>query len=234
MKYTLIIAIFVATIVGGIIYFNQHPFNINDNKVENNSTLAIYNAEDSSDCDVEGNAVSKEVKALNRLKNRATFPDSIDFDNTITLEKLIEKGNDKYRWHSAKAARIRGYVANVKPGGIETCNCKNKNIDDRDTHIELIINPNDNEETKRFIIEVTPRIRKMMKSKGFDWSTRALRDDYLGRFVEIEGWLMFDSEHESQAENTNPGRGRNWRATAWEIHPITKITKLDRNPNLGK
>ena len=67
--------------------------------------------------------------------------------------------------------------------------------------------------------------------KGIEKSTRALRDDYLGRFVEVEGWMLFDKEHENAAENTNQGRSRNWRATAWEIHPITKITLLQRNPN---
>src|SRR5207249_1491367 len=30
-----------------------------------------------------------------------------------------------------------------------------------------------------------------------------------------------DLEHQAQAENTNAGNSANWRATAWEIHPIT-------------
>jgi hypothetical protein len=35
--------------------------------------------------------------------------------------------------------------------------------------------------------------------------------------------LFFDGEHEHQAENTEPDGDRNWRATAWEIHPITSL-----------
>jgi hypothetical protein len=62
-----------------------------------------------------------------------------------------------------------------------------------------------------------------MKAEGVDWSTKALRSKLLGRWVTFTGWMLFDEEHASQAENTNPGRPRNWRATAWEIHPVTQI-----------
>ena len=34
---------------------------------------------------------------------------------------------------------------------------------------------------------------------------------------------MLDGEHADEAENTRPGRARNWRATAWEVHPVTGI-----------
>jgi hypothetical protein len=35
--------------------------------------------------------------------------------------------------------------------------------------------------------------------------------------------MTFDSQHANAAENTNPGGANNWRATAWEIHPVTDI-----------
>ncbi len=199
--------------------------------VSENDSSQYTEEEIESECPLEGSAESESVKELNILKNRSKFPKEEDFDTGITLSKILEEGNDLDRWSSNKAARIKGYVYDVKKGGIETCNCKNKDVDERDTHIEIILDPNDNLKSKRVIVEVTPRIRKIMKSKGIDWSTRALRDDYLGRFVEVEGWMLFDKEHENAAENTNQGRSRNWRATAWEIHPITKITLLQRNPN---
>jgi hypothetical protein len=75
----------------------------------------------------------------------------------------------------------------------------------------------------RVVVEVTPRLREKIKADGVDWSTKALRSKLLGRWVTFTGWLLFDEEHASQAENTNPGRPRNWRATAWEIHPVTQI-----------
>jgi hypothetical protein len=58
--------------------------------------------------------------------------------------------------------------------------------------------------------------------------TRALRDRLLGRWIRIRGWMLFDVEHQSQSENTAPGRERNWRATAWEIHPVTSIEVVQR------
>jgi len=35
--------------------------------------------------------------------------------------------------------------------------------------------------------------------------------------------MLFDAEHKDEAKNTAPGRPRNWRATAWEVHPATLI-----------
>jgi hypothetical protein len=32
-----------------------------------------------------------------------------------------------------------------------------------------------------------------------------------------------DAEHKRDSENTAPERAANWRATAWEIHPVTSI-----------
>jgi hypothetical protein len=62
-----------------------------------------------------------------------------------------------------------------------------------------------------------------MASRGADWSTRPLRDHFLGRWVKVRGWMLFDAEHKGEAENTAPGRPRNWRATAWEVHPVKSI-----------
>ena len=80
----------------------------------------------------------------------------------------------------------------------------------------------------RMIVEVTPRWRYMMRERGTDWSTRALRDQYLGRWVNVRGWMLFDSEHKGASENTVPERSANWRATAWEIHPVTSIEVVTR------
>jgi hypothetical protein len=48
----------------------------------------------------------------------------------------------------------------------------------------------------------------------------------VGHWVQFEGWLYFDLGHATEAENTAPGNPENWRATAWELHPVTKITVL--------
>jgi len=110
----------------------------------------------------------------------------------------------------------------LKVGGIETCNCRAKDPIDRDTHIEIGFTA-DAIKTQRVIVEVTPRMRAKMKDAGKDWSTAALKKNLKGKFVEITGWLLFDVPHVNEAENTHPGGPKNWRATCWEIHPITNI-----------
>jgi hypothetical protein len=59
-----------------------------------------------------------------------------------------------------------------------------------------------------------------------DWSSSALHSKYQGHKVRITGWLFFDEMHVLEADNTDQGdqKGKaNWRATCWEIHPITSI-----------
>jgi len=183
----------------------------------------MQQSSDDESCPPEGTAREYRLMELNRLKNRTALPTSGEISGTITLEKMLEEGDDRNRWSTNDAAELSGYVADVKVGGVETCNCHAKDPEHRDTHIELMLNPMGGSVTKKVIIEVTPRIRERAGKKGLDWSTSTLRDRLLGRWVKVQGWMLFDFEHSRQADNTNPGGERNWRATAWEIHPVTSI-----------
>jgi hypothetical protein len=185
--------------------------------------LPTYN-----DCPMEGDARSPAVRALNRLKNRYAAPTPEQLNPKITLAAILAPGDDIGRWKVKEGAQIAGYVYDVKPGGIETVNCHARALADRDTHIELVLDPMSTGASKRMIVEVTPRWRVLMAAQGMDWSTRALRDKYLGRWVKVTGWMLFDVEHKNESENTAPGRPRNWRATAWEIHPVTAIEVVSR------
>lgn len=175
------------------------------------------------DCPLEGSAQTDHLKELNKLKNRTSLPAENDFNPKISLSAILEKGNDTERWSANSAAKVIGYVKDVKPGGVETVNCKTKDKRYRDTHIELVLDPMNEDKNKVFIIEITPRLRKIMAEKGEDWSTSMIRSKFLGRWVEVEGWMFYDTEHANMAENTRPGNPKNWRATAWEIHPVTKL-----------
>lgn len=179
-------------------------------------------------CGLAGDARSQSVRELNRLKNRYTAPAAHQINSSVTLATMLAPGNDVRRWRASYGAIITGYVHDVKVGGVETVNCQARDPKFRDTHIELVLNPMDSGSTKRVIVEVTPRWRAIMAARGVDWSTRALRDKLLGRWVKVTGWMLFDMEHEAQAENTAPGRLRDWRATAWEIHPVTSIETVPR------
>jgi hypothetical protein len=200
----------------------------NEQKIETTAKPQAGNMDVYNGCGLEGNAVRADIKELNILKNRYNFPSEKDFNRSITLAKIIARGEDSRRWNSSQAAEVIGYVYDVKPGGVETCNCKTKDILIRDTHIELVIDPMKTGQADRVVVEVTPRIRKLMSDNNIDWSTRGIRDAFLGRWVKVQGWMFFDNEHADEAENTKPGRERNWRGTAWEIHPVTGMEVVQR------
>jgi hypothetical protein len=181
-------------------------------------------------CPLEGDAANPSVRQLNVLKRRMTIPLASDMDRDVSMTALTAPGDDIARWSDENAAIIEGYVAGVKVGGVESVNCHTHQAAYRDTHIELTLKPNDNDESTYVIVEVTPQMRQKMAAAGTDWSTSALRRQLLGRWVRVTGWLLFDREHTENAANTNPGGTRLWRATAWEIHPITAIEVLPSKP----
>src|SRR5215472_2866581 len=173
------------------------------------------------------------VRALDRLKNRYRQPSPQQIDSRIALAAILAPGSDISRWKVKEGAEITGCVWDVKRGGVEGTNCHARDDADRDTHIELVIDPMHSDSSTRMIVEVTPRLRYIMRERGTDWSIRAVRDQFLGRWVKVRGWMLFDSEHKGESENTAPGRPRNWRATAWEIHPVTSIQVVARPRRSG-
>lgn len=175
-------------------------------------------------CPVEGDAKQPLARELNPYKNRDDAPPVATIKTDATLTAVLAPGNDLQRWSREDGAIFEGVVVGVKVGGIESVNCHAKDPPHRDTHIELALDPSA-AETQRVIVEVTPRWREKMGAIA-DWSTTALKQQLLGHRVRITGWLFDDLEHQSQAENTNPGAAGNWRATVWEIHPVTGIVVL--------
>jgi hypothetical protein len=179
-------------------------------------------------CGLEGDAKPQQLKNLNRLKNRFTPPAASQMNSQITLEAILAPGNDLNRWGESQGATVTGYVIDVKPGGPETVNCHATDPPHVDTHIELAVNPGDSQGIKHMIVEVTPRGRAIMASKGKDWSTANLQRTMKGRKVAVTGWMMVDRQHCNASENTNPGNANNWRATCWEIHPVTGLAPVSQ------
>ncbi len=177
-------------------------------------------------CPPEGTALGEHVRRLNEFKNRSAAPSEADIDHSVTLAALLAPGDDHSRWNEDRAAEMVGYVVRVLPGGKETTNCGALDRPHRDTHIELVLSPSDSAKNRRVIVEVTPRWRTAMQDQGVDWSTDHLKVRLEGQWVKIRGWLFFDAEHWNHSENTASGNPSNWRATAWEIHPITSIEVL--------
>lgn len=181
-------------------------------------------------CPPQGSAKGAKTQALNRLKARTTAPTAQDLDPEISLEAMLNEGEDSGRFDATQAAEITGYVVDVMVGGVETANCGAKDAEHRDTHIELALSPDEKAPIQRVIVEITPRWRAKMTGTE-DWSTDALKQALTGKWMTVQGWMLYDTEHASQAENTNPGNAKNWRATVWEIHPITAFTVSDQKPD---
>lgn len=174
-------------------------------------------------CPSAGIALTARARDLHRLKNRTTFPQAADFDPRVTLDALLQRGEDTNRWSTDRAARIQGEVIDVAHAGSEAANCFSPCR--RDIHI-LIATSKGAAKTEQVVLEVTPKLNDWAVQQGMDWSEQTLRAQLIGHWCEFEGWLFFDAGHAEESENISPGKPDNWRATAWEIHPLTKITVI--------
>lgn len=136
---------------------------------------------------------------------------------------MLQPGADSTRWSASRAARLEGYVVPVAKAGVELANCYLPCS--RDTHIDVALRA-DAPPRDHIVLEVTPRMEEWARLQGLDWSASTLKQRLTGHWCSFEGWLFFDLSHVAESENTAPQRQGNWRASAWEIHPITKIEIL--------
>lgn len=191
-------------------------------------------------CPASGLGLTKQRREFHQLKNRTSLPQQFDFDSRVTLERFLQHGDDQSRWSMWRAARVEGYVVSVSSGPLESANCYCR----RDSHIMLAQRP-DAPPREQIVLEISPRIKASNQTQAppdfeapsseaktpdlvplQDWALETLRRELTGRRVRFEGWVFFDALHAGESENTAPGRPNNWRATAWELHPITKIEIL--------
>jgi hypothetical protein len=157
----------------------------------------------------------------NELKNRDWVkinPTEVSFDEFASLPKSFVYGKG-----IIQHAMLTAYVYNVGFTGAEGCNCKATADSLTDTHITLTKDAQHTKPNERVIVEVTPRVRTLMKSRGVDWSTRTLRKTLLHKIVTFTGFLFADIEHANASENDRPGGKHNWRRTVMELHPVTEI-----------
>ena len=174
-------------------------------------------------CPASGLPFSSARRAEHRLKNRVSFPSPEDFDGSVTLAALLQPGDDQRRWSNARAARIEGYVVSVGRAGIEMANCWSPCR--RDVHINVALRT-DAPAKEQVIVEVTPHLERWAAANGLDWSAQTLERSLVGKWVRFEGWLFYDSGHAKESANTFKEGSDLWRATAWEIHPVTRIEIL--------
>ena len=130
-------------------------------------------------CGTHGSAQpgSREY-VLNPFKNRSQASPTVN--PSITLEALAQGA----RFDNPEAASIIGYVALVKSGGAETCNCGATDSAHMDTHIALVTDlANANDKSKHIVVEVTPRSRRRYHLP----STATLKKQLLHKRVMITG-----------------------------------------------
>ncbi|SRR6266581_4286835 len=181
-------------------------------------------------CQPEGTAQQAHRQESNRRKNRVTHPQASEIAQGATIAAILQNSNDRTRWSEDSGASIVAFVVDVKKGSNETVNCGDTALAFIDTHIDVVQNPNDTRKRVRMIVEVTPRWRAFVGQENLDWTTPTLRQTLLGHWVRFTGWLFWDFEHAHNAENTHAGDAANWRATAWEIHPVTEIKVCPGSP----
>jgi hypothetical protein len=189
-------------------------------------------------------------KASNRLKNRATvasgfsvlpYPALEHFDQSEVDSFSDQQKADLKNGSAMAAVEVEGYVVDAAPGGCakrpppassgESCNCNSTDALICDTHITLAPDKAAAaDSTRHVIVEVTPRMRLKYAAQK-RWTSDAIQQDFKGQTVVVKGWLFYDTDHECGAQATRKdvkpdcaGRDKTvWRATAWEVHPITSI-----------
>jgi hypothetical protein len=181
---------------------------------------------DGQDCGMEGAAKRTNDKQLNRLKNRFIAPTAAQIDANFNWTELSKMEDDRAKFSTEKGVILRGYVLRVTAGGAETCNCNSKTPEFRDTHIIITPDASQTGVLNQIVIEITPRMRAIMATKGIDWSQEALKK-LRGKKVEVEGWLFYDYNHGNQSAKVKQKTKGVTRSTAWEIHPITRLVVVN-------
>jgi hypothetical protein len=152
------------------------------------------------------------VYALNMKKNRVDIPKDFQKISIIDFLKLPDDSTGDGIAYELTG----GYVIEVKQQGPESCNCKSQT--DRDFHIVVVPDPNDQGNISKYVIvEVTPRLKKI-----FNWTDQEivnLKDKY----VDFFGRKFADLEHKNMSVKSNPTRKSCWRGTINEIHPVTNF-----------
>ena len=177
-------------------------------------------------CPPQGDATKTKVQKLNEQKARLDEVGDSDIDDTVTIEELVEPGDDSVRWQNGQGVEITAYVMGVLDGGPASSNCHAGAAGDHDTILELAPTAGARDTAHLVFAVITPQWRALAAAHRTDWSTIALRAQYLQHWVNVRGWLLFNFEAAPVALNTASMAGPSiTRATAWEIHPVTEIER---------
>jgi hypothetical protein len=196
---------------------------------------AVYPAPPAEPCPVDGD---RGDPLLNDQKNRYRLPADADIDPTIKVPGDIISLDVPPTLHGAragwsgpdaaavaarerKAVIVEGFIVDLieeNKGNGEACNChRPKEL--YDYHVFLAEAPADDpkkpDKTEAVVVEMTPRWRFIRPS----WAPASNVKSHANKDrVRITGWLLLDEDHLDMVGKA--------RATAWEIHPVTKVEVL--------
>lgn len=180
-------------------------------------------------CGPEGD---ESDKVTNHLKNRTDVPASYHDVSWLALHDLPYPYANKNReqWTADQTAaikpyegvpvRVEGYLVAVKPqaGSGESVNCGWTDEEETDWHVALVADPSQLEKDA-VVVEPTPRIKighpGWSKARLTPWIKPKNSTAKDLPAVRISGWTMLDPSHRNHLGK--------YRATLWEIHPVTQI-----------
>jgi len=172
-----------------------------------------------------------------------------DFDAKTKGKRRRDLSPDKKRRLEileAPIVSLAGYLGLAYAGPPETCNCSS--VDFHDWHLEIFEGPPDHPpqpgDPTPIICEITPRTQNAIFHDGIRIQGLAAyfrRSDltyestgHKAHKVRLTGYLLWDDEHDERKDVgatirsiSRNGYHNPWRATAWEIHPVIKIERLD-------
>ena len=186
-----------------------------------------------------------------RRKNRADAPTrtylvTVDAIRDLEDRPLWSKGRTRAKWtakdreivhpYEGTPVTVEGYFEIVKKGSKEGTNCAGSIEDDTDWHIALVADPSEREE-EAVVIEPTPRFKRaagwtIPKASSIAVRERASspRRPSNAVRVRVTGYLMLDPSHPEDIKancKTACASKKFFRATLWEVHPVTRI-QLER------
>jgi hypothetical protein len=179
------------------------------------------------------------VRVLSSLQAFQTF-DQASIQLGIGRQRQRTFADDLATIGQGNIYAVIGYLYYAVPGGRgETCNCKLTPLADSDFHLgigfdattaqgirtgQITPRASDPDPLKQasVVAEMTPHYRTTFHPTWTLPGVQALA----GKQVKVIGQLLIDNEHNDSSQNCafiDADRNKCWRASAWEMHPITRF-----------
>jgi hypothetical protein len=185
----------------------------------------------------------EELDLASFLKKVAAYDTKLNARNRSQLDAVRK---EQLLAFENQIVLLTGWLVLTYPGLAESTNCNDCTF--HDWHLEVfpqgIDHPPHVGDPTPIICEVTPRTEKLLYDDGVHLLSLAsfvrLSDNsyrttgHQPRKIRVTGYLMWDDAHNGPQEVgtrvTTVGSDKlhhPWRATAWEVHPIVKVERID-------